>query len=78
MQSTLTIPYTVTYGICPVIRLQSKAGQPVPIAVYLCGAGGANRSTGAAVTVLSLDGGKAPHNQLTGTTAFSGAVEGAQ
>jgi hypothetical protein len=71
VQATLAIPYTVTYGICSPLPLSSKVGQPVAIAIYLCGFKGGNQSSGqVTITALSLDGGKVPNNQLTGNTAF--------
>jgi hypothetical protein len=69
-QATLSVPYTVTYAICPVMRLVYRAGHQESIAVYLCGAAGVNWSTGVRVTAVSLNGGTVPPNQLTGNTRF--------
>jgi hypothetical protein len=69
-QATLSVPYTVTYAICPVMRLVYLAGHKESISVFMCGAVGVNWSTGVPVTAVSLNGGTVPSNQLTGNTRF--------
>jgi hypothetical protein len=70
VQSTLTIPYTVTYGACSALNLPVQGGSQVPIALYACNAAGVDVSSGATMTAVTLDGGPVPPNQLTGDNTF--------
>ena len=53
VQSTLSIPYTVTFRLCSLFPLQGKAGLPVPIVLYQCGASGEDQSSGSATSPRS-------------------------